>query len=606
MADSALHHSSTEPGGGAPIPTLVGAALVVLTRDESLIESLEVIRPDHTLSVLADEADLSADLIGEAAGVALLDAAAVATPLGVLTERLRAQFPDLVLIVAGAQADQAAISGLVTNGTVYRFLHKPVSPQRVKLFVDAALRRHDVEHATTGTFRALAPSAPVPPRSLPLKPLVWGGAAAVIAAAAGLYLLHARTGTRPSPAPAATSAAAGIDALLARAEAALERHALLEPAGQNAAELLRAALQRDAGNARARAGVDRLCDRLLTDAEQALLASRIDEAQRLTDAARSFQPQLVRVTFLTAAIAKERAAQEAAHAAPAAGHGRPDSGTASGADKAAQPHAAASAAAAGRNPGESALRAARAALRAGQLDEVERYLRDASDAGANGSQLEPLQHELQSARVAAKANTLARLSGLFNARIGQGQLLAPQGDSARFYLDQLAAVDASHPSTVLARELLATRLLGEARAASGRSEWRHAQDLLGQARALGASAAEADPIAAGIASGAAGGSAAPSAASAPVAASALQRTHYVTPVYPEIAAALGRHGVVELEFTVRTDGSVGDLTVLHSEPAGTFDTAALQAVRRWQYRPVERAGRRIEQRARVRLVFTPQ
>ena len=34
----------------------------------------------------------------------------------------------------------------ITSGVVYRFLHRPVSAPRVRLFVDAALRRHEVEN----------------------------------------------------------------------------------------------------------------------------------------------------------------------------------------------------------------------------------------------------------------------------------------------------------------------------------------------------------------------------------------------------------------------------------------------------------------------------
>ena len=34
----------------------------------------------------------------------------------------------------------------ITSGVVYRFLHRPVSAPRVRLFVEAALRRHEVEN----------------------------------------------------------------------------------------------------------------------------------------------------------------------------------------------------------------------------------------------------------------------------------------------------------------------------------------------------------------------------------------------------------------------------------------------------------------------------
>src|SRR6516165_3050791 len=129
-----------------------GESLIVLTRDDSLMQTLQAVAPEHALSMVADESELSARLLDGPIGVAILDAAALTSAIATLAERLRAQFPDLVLVVAGGSEDQAAVAPLVTNGTVYRFLHKPLSAQRVKLFVDAAWRRHDVEHAATGNF----------------------------------------------------------------------------------------------------------------------------------------------------------------------------------------------------------------------------------------------------------------------------------------------------------------------------------------------------------------------------------------------------------------------------------------------------------------------
>ena len=43
------------------------------------------------------------------------------------------------------------------------------------------------------------------------------------------------------------------------------------------------------------------------EAEQALLAEHLEDAERLTNAARTIDPGHVRVVFLTAQIAKERA-----------------------------------------------------------------------------------------------------------------------------------------------------------------------------------------------------------------------------------------------------------------------------------------------------------
>jgi TonB family protein len=63
---------------------------------------------------------------------------------------------------------------------------------------------------------------------------------------------------------------------------------------------------------------------------------------------------------------------------------------------------------------------------------------------------------------------------------------------------------------------------------------------------------------------------------------------------------------VELEFTVRPDGSTGDIVVTNASPRRTFDGAAKSAVSQWRYKPVVREGKPVEQRAAVRIRFSDQ
>ena len=57
----------------------------------------------------------------------------------------------------------------------------------------------------------------------------------------------------------------------------------------------------------------------------------------------------------------------------------------------------------------------------------------------------------------------------------------------------------------------------------------------------------------------------------------------VRPVYPEEAREAGIQGVVILEVRIEPDGRVGGARVLRSIPA--LDTAAIDAVRQWQFTP---------------------
>ncbi|MEO1481536.1 MAG: TonB family protein [Myxococcota bacterium] len=59
----------------------------------------------------------------------------------------------------------------------------------------------------------------------------------------------------------------------------------------------------------------------------------------------------------------------------------------------------------------------------------------------------------------------------------------------------------------------------------------------------------------------------------------------VNPVYPPRAAERGMQGVVRVRFCVDASGVVEKARVIHSDPPGVFDAAALKAVRRWRYKP---------------------
>lgn len=72
----------------------------------------------------------------------------------------------------------------------------------------------------------------------------------------------------------------------------------------------------------------------------------------------------------------------------------------------------------------------------------------------------------------------------------------------------------------------------------------------------------------------------------------------VEPAYPPEAARAGTTGFVEVEFTIDTTGKVASVSVLNAKPARTFETAAVKAVKQWQFAP---GG---DTRGKVRLDFS--
>ncbi len=127
----------------APAPVAIAA----ITQDRALIGLLRsVVDPTTELILVTSEAELVPHLNSRRVSVALLDSMFIEGDLAALSERLRETWADLVLVVVGTAEEQSKVASQITSGVVYRFLHRPVSAPRVRLFVEAALRRHEVEN----------------------------------------------------------------------------------------------------------------------------------------------------------------------------------------------------------------------------------------------------------------------------------------------------------------------------------------------------------------------------------------------------------------------------------------------------------------------------
>lgn len=80
-----------------------------------------------------------------------------------------------------------------------------------------------------------------------------------------------------------------------------------------------------------------------------------------------------------------------------------------------------------------------------------------------------------------------------------------------------------------------------------------------------------------------------------------RKTKHVPPAYPPAALASGRHGLVILEAVIAENGRVRDVRVLRS--VSMLDTAAIDAVRQWQYAPTFYDRRPIEVVITVPIIF---
>jgi len=77
----------------------------------------------------------------------------------------------------------------------------------------------------------------------------------------------------------------------------------------------------------------------------------------------------------------------------------------------------------------------------------------------------------------------------------------------------------------------------------------------------------------------------------------------VPPKYPQRAANRHIEGWVKIEFTITTTGTVINPVVVDAQPAGTFDDAALKAIRQWTFKQKIVDGVAVTQRAMQTLQF---
>lgn len=627
----------------------MSANVVALSDDAALLDLLKRSMDGRRHVWRADDAVHAADLLVAApTSVLLVDAAVNAHGTPDVIRRLAAQFPDLPIIVTGRLDDEVELGPLISAGTVFRFLHKPVSLERARNFIEAAVKRLDLAPAqqppgpelkdylprlqfpslqlsrlvpSPATFRR---SASITIVLAVLALLAWG--AAEIVARQPWRALQAAF-VNPSQAPAPEPERVAVQRLVDAAGVALAQGHLVEPAGRNAVELYRSALARDPGNIAARQGLSRVADELLRRVEQALLDSAPAVAASALDAARSAAPDHPRLAFLSAQLAEEteRLRQQRAEATS----GRP------AAERALEQRLAALLAVADQRlkagrlvggldsaeayvlearqiaPDAPGVRQAVGALSAAMLQDGRRawadgnesvarnWLQRAKALGADPEGVAQFSAQIAAAAMATMVEDRSRLLALANQRLAQGRLLDPATDSAQHYLDLLRAAQPDFPGVADTGALLAARLIAEAQRLSDGDRHDEAARHLAAAEAAGAAPNELRAAQRALDAA----RAVAEAARTILPERTLERVAGSAPRYPQRAAARGVEGWVHVEFTVAADGTTRDAVVVDASSPGDFDEAVLEAVKNWRYRPHVVAGTAVDQRVQARLRF---
>jgi protein TonB len=563
-------------------------------------------------------------------GVLVADTASTADIAGMVAQ-LTQHFPELVVVVAGKREDSAALMQLTAAGRIFRFLLTPLSHGQTRLALEAAVTQH-LDLAAAGERLSSAGSSDGSGKNY----VVTYGALGVglVLIIGGIWFGVSRM-TREPAAPAVVQNAAHeqglpekpdpVKAELALAKEAFDQGKYLEPVGESALDLYRSALSLDPNSEDAKAGIRSVVDKILEKAEASLVAEHLEDAIRNIETARDIDATHPRLAFLDTQVARERErlklsqAQEVgakvrslvAQATDRMRSGRLISPSGSSARDSllearrldpTDPSVAQGV----RDLSNALAEDARQALAAGKTDDAQQYLTAARQLGAAGANLAAVERALAEANRAAaprRAQPAAPagddLVAKVRQRISEGKLIDPAGDSARDALNELRAAAPKRPEVEELTRALTKRLLDVGKQAMNAKAFDRSAQLIAGARDVGSRYSEAAILQAerdltlareqeNI-----------------VSASTLKRTRMVAPSYPSAALRKGIEGWVEVQFNVTQNGTVEDVKVRNSSPAGVFDDAALRAVRQWRFEPVARNGVIVEQRAMTRLRFSP-
>ena len=202
---------ATRPAPAAPVMVDV----VVLSGDLPLYEAIRNAVGERNPVWRARSAEESVDLLLTGrCGVLLIDMAAVTTRPATLVEQIVDQFPDVIVVVAGRREDESLLAGLISDGLVYRFMHKPLSPKRAGMFLNAAMRSHVERREGRAGERLLPLARELHSRMEPRKWLFVGAGVALFLVLLAAVLV-AQFG-RPLEAGAASGATPAVADALAR------------------------------------------------------------------------------------------------------------------------------------------------------------------------------------------------------------------------------------------------------------------------------------------------------------------------------------------------------------------------------------------------------
>jgi TonB family protein len=258
---------------------------------------------------------------------------------------------------------------------------------------------------------------------------------------------------------------------------------------------------------------------------------------------------------------------------------------------------------------------ANAALAAGNVAEAEQLFSQLSASSGDRNAIQQLRTAIDAHRADA---ALSDQASQVRAAISAGTLLDPAADNARTRFAAMKQMNKSSPLTLTVQKELQLAMLSRAADGAKAQQFDVAQHWLTAAAEFGNTpelaearhqvqqATDQHAQAAAAASAAAASEAAAAAAAATPTAPAFLNAKPLGPLdvsYPSWALKKKISGFVIIEFTLGADGKASKAAVIESNPAKTFDDAAIAAVMSGKFDAKPLAPSNQPQRARLRVTF---
>lgn len=489
--------------------------LVVLTNDSSFLKTIRAATGASHVVNHAPNLQEAIDIVQEgSSGVLITDAAVAVKDVETITSKLRKHMPSLVTIVAGRREDGEKMMGLISDGLVYRFLLKPISPGRSRLAIEASAKKHltllstdvplsasEVQNKMTetgiikgvtfdsglfrttdvresninmpslddddspGMFTALSDTL----RRVP--PLLLAGIAIALTLV-GVFLFRGDDNAVSTPQPTisvkqsvddqepaiAASPLPEVDRVelaLSKARQALSENRLTDPADDNAIVHFAqaAALRRDDNTIRAQ--LDDVLGAVFTQVESNLLADDVDAASQSLEVLNATVPGHPRLAFFNRQVGKEQARRSLADVEQM--------------------------------------------IASGDLSRARTTVASLRESGAvEPSILNALENRLAASNVVSRnptpENDLSVLLESGARRLNEGRLINPSNDSARFYFEAALAVDPGNQIALDGMNDVVSALLGSTRSNITTNNLDAAERTLEDAVMSGANAIEVEAL----------------------------------------------------------------------------------------------------------------